>query len=80
MQLSRDVIFLSRQLPVAWHGRRIGEVGMRDDILFIIDSNISRLRALLAGSLSNQTRKTVEQILAEAEAERVLAIDMPYRG
>jgi hypothetical protein len=53
---------------------------MRDDILFIIDSNISRLRALLAGSLSNQTRKTVEQILAEAEAERVLAIDMPYRG
>lgn len=52
---------------------------MRDDILFVIESNISRLRALLAGSLPDQRRKTIEQLLAEAEAEHVLATDVPYR-
>jgi hypothetical protein len=52
---------------------------MRDDTLFVIHSNISRLRALLAGPLTNQMRKTVERLLAEAEAERVLATDVPYR-
>jgi len=40
--------------------------------VFVIESYFSRLRALLsllAGPLTIQTRKTVEQILAGAEAE-----------
>jgi hypothetical protein len=52
---------------------------MRDDPVFAINRNISRLRARLARPLTLQTRKTVERLLAEAEAELVLATDAPYR-
>jgi hypothetical protein len=44
---------------------------MDDDHMFVLQGNISRFRKLLKDPLSDQMRKTIEGLLAEAELELV---------
>jgi hypothetical protein len=51
---------------------------MDDDHMFVLQGNISRFRKLLKDPLSDQMRKTIEGLLAEAELELVPRRAQPF--